>query len=62
LFVVMSGITNTPIEMTGDFSHLGMPSLSTPLDLTLAILGELGPLFQNNLSHGLRQNGTRTAV
>jgi hypothetical protein len=37
LFVVMSGITNTPIEMSGDFSHLGMPSLSTRLDLTLGV-------------------------
>jgi len=37
LFVVMSGITNTPIEMIGDFSHLGQPSSSTRLDLTLGI-------------------------
>src|SRR5258708_39490599 len=37
LFVVMSGITNTPIEMTGDFSHLGQPSLSSRLDLTLGV-------------------------
>jgi hypothetical protein len=57
LFVVIGGVTNTPIEMAGDFSHLGQPSLSSRLDLTLgvdangdgipdawelAILGELG--------------------
>ena len=57
LFVVLGGITNTPIEMSGDFSHLGEPSQSSRLDLTLgvdangdgipdawelAILGELG--------------------
>jgi len=57
LVVVIRGVTNTPIEMSGDFSHLGQPSQSTRLDLTLgvdangdgipdaweyAILGELG--------------------
>jgi hypothetical protein len=57
LFVVLGGVTNTPIEMSGNFSQLGQPSRSTRLDLTLgvdanndgipdaweyAILGELG--------------------
>src|SRR5258708_4718929 len=37
LFVVMGGVTNTPIEMSGDFSHLGQPSQSSRLDLTLGV-------------------------
>ena len=37
LFVVMGGATNLPIQMAGDFSHLGQPSRSTRLDLTLGV-------------------------
>src|SRR5258708_8371819 len=63
----MSGITNPPIEMTGDFSHLGQPSQSSRLDLTLgvdansdgipdawenAILGTLGSSLTLNQVNG----------
>jgi len=37
LYVIMGGITTIPIQMTGDFSRLGQPSLSTRLDLTLGV-------------------------
>lgn len=37
LFVVMGGVTNVPIQMTGNFSQLGQPTKSSQLDLTLGI-------------------------
>jgi hypothetical protein len=37
LYVVMGGVTNIPMQMTGNFSQLGQPSLSTHLDLTLGV-------------------------
>jgi len=37
LYVVIGGITNLPMQMTGNFSKLGQPSLSTRLDLTLGV-------------------------
>lgn len=37
LYVVMGGITNIPIQMTGNFSQLGQPGQSTRLDLTLGV-------------------------
>lgn len=37
LYVVIGGITNLPMQMTGNFSRLGQPSLSTRLDLTLGV-------------------------
>jgi len=35
LFVVMGGVTNTPIQMTGDASQLGQPGQTSHIDLTL---------------------------
>jgi hypothetical protein len=35
LYVVLGGVTNLPIQMTGDFSRLGTPGQRTRIDLTV---------------------------
>jgi hypothetical protein len=37
MVVVIAGVTNIPIEMTGDFKTIGQPGQSTRADLTLGV-------------------------
>jgi len=37
IYFVSGGTTNAPIQMTGDYSHLGKPGQSTRIDLTMGI-------------------------